>query len=209
MREELLPQVEKAIEILKKGGIVAFPTDTIYALGAIASEVAAARRIFEVKQRPLDIALPLLLASESEVDCAVASVPAAARKLMYAFWPGALTLIFEKASWLPDIITAAGPNVAVRVPNHEVPAALIKGVGIPIIGTSANLHGHSNPTTAEEVKAQLNGKVDFIIDDGQTSKSAESTIVDVTVTPPVIRRQGAISKEKIAEVVPVADAIKT
>ncbi len=202
MKDELVPQVAKAIEILKKGGVIAFPTDTVYGLGAMANETDAIKRIFEIKERPMGLALPLLLASESEVDCAVVSVPPAARKLMYAFWPGAMALVFQKASWLPDIITAGSPNIALRVPNHEVPVALIKGVGMPIIGTSANVHGRPSAISAEEVKAQLNGKVDFIIEDGQARWAYSQPLLTSLSPPPKIVRQGAISREKIAEVVP-------
>jgi L-threonylcarbamoyladenylate synthase len=201
LREDLVPQVEKAIEILKNGGIVAFPTDTVYALGAMANETSAIKKIFEVKERPFAIALPLLLASESELDCAVANVPPAARKLTYAFWPGALTLILKKAAWLPGIINDNRPDIAVRVPNHEVPAALIKGVGMPITGTSANLHGHPNPTTAEGVREQLVNKVDLIIDGGRTPVGLESTILDLTVNPPKLLREGAISRAEIAKII--------
>ena len=203
MREDLIPQVEKAIEVLKKGGIVAFPTDTVYALGAMANETSALKKIFEVKERPLSIALPLLIASESELDCAVASVPPAARKLTYAFWPGALTLILKKSAWLPGIINNNGPDIAVRVPNHEIPVALIKGVGMPIIGTSANMHGHPNPTTAEGVREQLGNRVDFIVDGGRTPVGLESTIIDLTVNPAKMLREGAISRTEVEKIIPL------
>jgi L-threonylcarbamoyladenylate synthase len=189
--------LQKAIDILKNGGVVAFPTDTVYGLGAAADNPAAIRRVFEIKQRPLNMALPLVLADSAQADTVAINIPEEARVLMAKFWPGALTLVLKKSARVPDILTAGSGTVAVRVPNHALSLALIGGAGVPLVGTSANVHGMPSPVTAEEVRAQLEGKVDYVIDGGRTPVGVESTIVDMTVSPPKILRHGAISREEI------------
>jgi L-threonylcarbamoyladenylate synthase len=191
------PDLQKAIRILKAGGVVAFPTDTVYGLGAAADNPAAIRRVFEIKQRPFTQALPLVLANAAQADTVAINIPEEARILMARFWPGALTLVLKKSARVPDVVTAGSGTVAVRVPNHVLSLALIRGVGIPLVGTSANIHGKPSPVTAEEVNAQLEGKVDYVIDGGRTPVGVESTIVDMTVSPPKILRHGAISSEEI------------
>ena len=190
-------QLKEAISILKNGGLVAFPTDTVFGLGASTSSVDAIGRIYEVKQRPASQAMPLLLASIAEVESVAEDVSEIARTLMKHFWPGALTLIVKKAASLPDIITAGGSSVAIRIPNHPVPLALIKGIGTPLIGTSANRSGEASPLTVQEVARQLGGKIDLIIDDGTVELPGESTILDTTVTPLRIVRAGRIPRSEI------------
>jgi L-threonylcarbamoyladenylate synthase len=197
-------QLDTAISILKGGGLVAFPTDTVYGLGALASNVEAIKRIYEVKQRPLSKAMPLLLSDYTEAEGVVVHISDIARLLMQKFWPGALTLVFKKAAWLPAIVTAGGDTVALRVPNHQVAIALIKGVGMPLVGTSANKSGLNSPITAGEVKTQLGDKIDLIIDGGTSSLSIESTIVDVTFEPPRILREGAIPRTEIEKYISLA-----
>jgi L-threonylcarbamoyladenylate synthase len=187
--QDVNKQLDTAISILKGGGLVAFPTDTVYGLGALASNVEAIKRIYEVKQRPLSQAMPLLISDYTEAEGVVVHISDIARLLMQKFWPGALTLVFKKAAWLPAIVTAGGDTVALRVPNHKVAIALIKGVGMPLVGTSANRSGQNSPITAGEVKTQLGDKIDLIIDGGTSSLSIESTIVDVTFEPPRILRE--------------------
>ena len=193
-------QVDRAIEILRDGGIVAFPTDTVYGLGGDVFNVRAVERIYSVKQRSRHLPLPVLLADSTQLADVVASVPETARYLMKHFWPGGLTLVLPKKDTLPDIITAGSSKVAVRIPNHGVPLALIRGLGAPIIGTSANISNKPSPVTAEEVDQQLGGEVDLIIDMGRCPGGLESTVVDVTGEIPVILRRGVISEEEIKRV---------
>jgi L-threonylcarbamoyladenylate synthase len=202
--QDVNKQLDTAISILKGGGLVAFPTDTVYGLGALASNVEAIKRIYEVKQRPLSQAMPLLLSDYTEAEGVVVHISDIARLLMQKFWPGALTLVFKKAAWLPAIVTAGGDTVALRVPNHKVAIALIKGVGMPLVGTSANRSGQNSPITAGEVKTQLGDKIDLIIDGGTSSLSIESTIVDVTFEPPRILREGAIPRTEIEKYISLA-----
>ena len=193
-------QVEEGIAILKQGGLVAFPTDTVYGLGAWSNLQEAVERIYRVKERPRNMSLPLLLAGTSQISEVAHSVPPVAWLLARNFLPGALTLVLRKAKSVPEIITAGGATVAVRVPAHPVPVAIVRGLGAPIVGTSANLSGQPSPLTADEVYAQFGDKVDFIIDGGRCSGGKESTIVDVTGEAPVILREGAISGEELRRV---------
>jgi L-threonylcarbamoyladenylate synthase len=193
-------QVDRAIEILKYGGIVAFPTDTVYGLGGDVFNVQAVERIYQLKQRSRHLPLPVLLADLTQLDDIVASVPETARYFMKRFWPGGLTLVLPKKDTLPDIITAGSSKVAVRIPDHAVPVSLIRGLGAPIIGTSANISDEPSPVTAEEVEQQIDGQVDLIIDMGRCPGGLESTVVDVTGEIPVILRRGVISEEEIKKI---------
>ena len=199
---EIQRQVTIAIRILKAGGVVAYPTDTVYGLGTAMQNMSAIERIFEIKGRPKGMALPLLLNDVSQIATIASSVPYAALQLAEAFLPGALTIILSKSDNVPDLITAGNKTIAFRIPNHPIPLALIKGTGTPIIGTSANLSGQPSATTAADVETQIGKRVDMIIDGGQCSGGIESTIIDLTGEKPVIRRQGAISLERIKRVVP-------
>ncbi|MFH0847721.1 MAG: L-threonylcarbamoyladenylate synthase [Chloroflexota bacterium] len=191
--------IERGIATLKSGGLVAYPTDTVYGLGASMLIPEAVRRIFEVKRRPRNMALPLLLANVSQIDEVAVSIPPLARFLAEKFLPGALTLVLYKAESVSDVITAGSPKVAVRVPDHPVPLALISGLGAPITGTSANLSGQPSPLTAGEAASQLGGTVDLIIDGGRVPGGIESTVVDVTEKVPLILRAGAISKKRLEQ----------
>ena len=193
-------QVERAVAILKAGGIVAYPTDTVYGLGADAFNVKAVERVFELKGRPRNMALPVLLAEVAQVSEVASSVPEIAWVFVNRFWPGGLTLVLTKAASVPDIVTAGGDKVAIRIPNHEVPRAIIRGLGAPIIGTRANITDRPTPVTAEEVKQQLGDQIDLIIDGGKCPGGVESTVVDVTGGSPVVLREGIIPKEEIEKV---------
>ena len=196
----ILQQVEKGISILKKGGIVAFPTDTVYGLGAGANLHQAVERIYQVKGRPRNMALPLLLAHISQISEVAESVPPIVWLLVRKFMPGALTIVLHKASSVLDIVTGGGATVAVRVPAHPIPIALADGLGMPIVGTSANLSGKPSDLTAGEVYAQFGAKIDLIIDGGRCPGGRESTVVDVTGERPVVLREGAISQDELKKV---------
>jgi L-threonylcarbamoyladenylate synthase len=189
-------QEKKAVEVLRGGGVVAFPTDTVYGLGASAKLESALKRIYQIKHRPFNLALPLLLADLSDIEKVAASVPRIGWQLAECFLPGGLTLVLYKAAWISPLITAGGDTVAVRVPDHPVPRALARGLGVPIVGTSANRTGQPSPLTVKEVRRQLGNEVDFIIE-GDCPGGIESTMVDVTRDPPVLLREGAISQQEI------------
>ena len=192
-------QVEQGISILKQGGIVAFPTDTVYGLGACISLPHAVERVYQVKRRPRNTPLPLLLADKSQIGEVAEPVPPIAWLLAERFLPGALTIVLFKSKLVPDIVTGGGKTVALRIPAHPTPVALIQGVGTPIVGTSANLSGKPSALTAEEVYAQLDNKVDLIIDGGRCPGGKESTIVDLTGETPLVLREGAISREELSD----------
>jgi L-threonylcarbamoyladenylate synthase len=193
----LQKQIEQGISILKEGGIVAFPTDTVYGLGATLSLPQAVARVYEVKGRPSNMPLPLLLADKSQIEEVAEPVPPIARLLAEKFLPGGLTMVLFKSKSVPDTVTGGGKTVAIRIPAHPVPLALARGVGMPIIGTSANLSGQPSALTAEEVYTQLDGRVDLIIDGGRCPGGRESTIVDLTGKTPLVLREGAISPEEL------------
>ena len=204
MQDKLSPyiqrQIDKGITILRRGGLVAFPTDTVYGLGAAMTLPQAVERVFAIKSRAQSMALPLLVANTAQISEVAQQIPSIAWRLIERFLPGALTIVLPRSEVVPLIVTGGEATVAVRIPAHPVPIALIEGLGTPIIGTSANLSGHPSPLTAEEVHSQLGNKVDLIIDGGRCP-GQESTIVDVTGETPVIRRAGAISREEIEQVV--------
>ena len=190
-------QISKAILILKKGGIVAFPTDTVYGLGANAFNEAAVTRIFEAKARPRNLALPVLLSDVSQIEDVAVDIPDIARLLAERFWPGGMSLVLKKTRSVPNVVTGGGDKIALRVPAHTVPIALVDGVGAPIIGTSANLSGQPNPVTASEVKCQMGELVDLIIDGGKCQRDVASTVIDISDGSPRIVREGTISREEI------------
>lgn len=192
-------QIEQAIAILKKGGIVAFPTDTVYGLGANALDDDAVTKVYRAKKRPRHLALPLLLSDISQIASVARDVPDMAWQLAQRFLPGGLTLVLHKASAVSSVVSGGGHTIAVRVPDHPVPMALIKGLGAPITGTSANLSGSPSPLTAQEVYRQMGDWVDLIID-GRCPGSVDSTVLDLTGDVPAVLREGAISKEEIERV---------
>lgn len=194
-------ELETAAEILRHGGLVAFPTETVYGLGGNGLSKKAAKSIYAAKGRPSDNPLILHISEFDELDGIVQQVPHKARLLMEAFWPGPMTLIFDKSTVVPLETTGGLPTVAVRMPSHEGARALIRAVGIPIAAPSANTSGRPSPTLAEHVREDLDGKIDMIIDGGAVGIGVESTIIDVTQDVPVILRPGYITKDMIEGVV--------
>jgi L-threonylcarbamoyladenylate synthase len=189
-------EIEKGVRILQKGGVIAFPTDTVYGLGADVFNTTAVERVYEIKNRPKNQQFPLLIADAKQLTTLAEPIPEITWLLAGRFWPGGLTLVLSKKDSLPAYI-ASGPTVAVRVPNHPVCLALIEGLGNPITGTSANTSGQPAALTAAEVGQQLVGKIDLIINGGKCPGGKESTIVDITRLPPTILRHGIIPSHEI------------
>ena len=194
LRKATSKTIQQGISLLKSGHPVSFPTDTVYALGASINNVTCVKQIYEIKQRPLSIALPILLAEPGDVGLVALDVSDTARTLMREFWPGALTLIFKKTPFVPDIVTAGSSTVAVRIAAHPLAIEIVRGVGVPIVGTSANIHGRPSPTTAQDVASQIGDKIELIIDAGRTPGGVESTIIDMSTDRPRILRQGVVAR---------------
>ena len=199
MMRVLEREIEKGVKILQKGGVIAFPTDTVYGLGGDAFNSTAVERIYEIKNRPRHMQLPVFIADIERLATLANPIPECARFLARRFWPGGLTLVLPKADLVPAYL-APGPTIAVRIPNHPVCLTLIEHLGNPIIGTSANISSRPSVLTADEVEQQLGGKIDFVIDGGKCPGGRESTIVDVTCEPPVILRQGIIPSHEVDKV---------
>ena len=184
------------------GKLVVFPTETVYGLGAHALDAVAVQKIFAAKERPANDPLIVHIAHIGQVNQCAVGMPAGARKLALSFWAGPLTLILKKKPEVPDLVTAGLPSVALRVPSHRVARALMEMAGIPIAAPSANRFSRPSPTTAAHVLEDLDGRVDLILDAGPTDIGLESTIVDFTVDPPVLRRPGGITLEQVHSLVP-------
>lgn len=194
-------ELEELGRILRDGGLVAFPTETVYGLGGNALDATAASRIYEAKGRPSDNPLIAHIADMDELEALVENVPDAALKLADKFWPGPLTMIMNKSDAVPHETTGGLDTVAVRMPVHPVARALIRAAGVPVAAPSANVSGRPSPTLAEHVIEDLNGRIDAIIDGGKVDIGIESTIVDLTDRIPVILRPGYISKDMLEETV--------
>ena len=192
--------LKRAAHILQSGGLVAFPTETVYGLGGDGLQPQAARRIYEAKGRPSDNPLILHISKVEELAALVSGMPEKAKPLMDAFWPGPMTLIFQKSKQVPYETTGGLETVAVRMPEHQAARQLIARAGVPVAAPSANLSGRPSPATAEHVKEDLWGRIDMIVDGGPVGIGVESTIVDLTEEVPVILRPGHITKKMIEEV---------
>jgi len=192
--------ISKAVKILQAGGLVAIPTETVYGLGADAQNPAAIRKIFLVKQRPIDHPLIVHLTETAQLTEWAIDVSPAALCLARAFWPGPLTLILKKASHVSDWVTGGQDTIGLRVPNHPVALAILKEYGSGIAAPSANRFGRISPTTAQAVREELGDAVDLILEGGQCAVGVESTIVDVSGEHPVILRPGMITAQQIESV---------
>ncbi|HZK40502.1 MAG TPA: L-threonylcarbamoyladenylate synthase [Atribacterota bacterium] len=196
-----LAKVKIAAEEIKKGKLVAFPTETVYGLGADALNKKAVAKIFQAKERPFNDPLIVHIADIKELYRLSRQVPPVALKLAKVFWPGPLTLVLKKSELVPGIVTADLDTVAVRMPADNIALNLIREAKTPIAAPSANLFGRTSPTTAQHVADDLGGKIEMIIDGGKTKVGVESTVLDVTVEPVRVLRAGGISLERLKEVV--------
>jgi len=187
--------IEQAVALLRAGQVVVFPTDTVYGLGAHGFMASAIERLFALKGREFQKAIPLLLARVEDVTMVAVDIPPIAWRLAERFWPGPVTLVLPRAAAVLDILVAGGNSVAVRIPGHEVALQLIRTLGAPLAATSANLSGQPEAVTAEEAQAIFGDQVALILDAGRCPGGIPSTVVDVTVFPPLIRRRGALADE--------------
>jgi len=194
------PALLEAAEILRRGGLVAFPTETVYGLGANALDAGAVEKIFAAKQRPR---WDPVIVHVAEVDAArelTLTWPDAAERLAAAFWPGPMTMLLPRVAKIVDVCTAGREKAGLRLPSHPVARALIAAAGVPVAAPSANRFGHTSPTTAEHVLADLEGRIDAILDAGPCDVGVESTVIDPTLDPAVIYRPGGITAEAIRRV---------
>ena len=198
---ELLPanaeSIQVALQILREGGLVAFPTDTVYGVGALVFDGKAVESIYVAKQRPIEKAIPVLMAEAADMEKVGMDIPEVAYQLAARFFPGPLTCLIPKQPTLPESVSAT-ETVGVRVPDHEVARALLRAAG-PMAVTSANISGQASPSTAQEVLAQLNGRIDLILDGGKTPGGVPSTLVDCTGNDLKILREGPISLAEIRQ----------
>jgi L-threonylcarbamoyladenylate synthase len=192
--------IDQAARALCAGRLVAFPTDTVYGVGAHGLQADAIAQLYEVKQRPSSKPIALLVAAPADVQRVARAVPDAAWRLVESFWPGALTLIVPRSFDLPTVLTAGGNTVAVRMPDHPVALALIAAAGAPLAATSANVSGGPDPITAADVLAELGGRIELVIDAGACPRGLPSTVLDLSTDPPTLRRAGPISVENLAAV---------
>lgn len=196
------PKLEKAAEIIKNGGLVAMPTETVYGLSANGLDEKAVEKIFIAKGRPQDNPLILHIADIKDLDRLVEEIPEPARKIMDKLWPGPLTLIFKKSDLVPSAVTAGGDTVAIRLPNSEIARELIRLAGVPLAAPSANISGRPSPTNAADVYVDLNSRIDIILDGGATEIGIESTVLDLTVEDGMILRPGFYDIDIISEFLP-------
>ncbi|MGD0155874.1 MAG: L-threonylcarbamoyladenylate synthase [Terracidiphilus sp.] len=199
--------LDRAAAILRAGGLVALPTETVYGLGANAFDREAVERIFAAKSRPAWDPVIVHIASEAMLQAVVGEesqtarrVPDAARRLIDAFWPGPLTLLLPKSGAVPDVVTAGRPLVGVRMPSHPVALELILRAGVPVAAPSANRFGHVSPTTAEHVLHDLDGRIDMVLDGGPSPRGVESTVLDPAASPMIIYRSGAVTADQIRSI---------
>jgi L-threonylcarbamoyladenylate synthase len=198
---EFLQIVRTAVDVLRGGGLVAYPTDTLYGLAAHGLMPEAIEKVFAVKGRSSEKALPLLLAQDEQLDEMAIDISPVARRLAREFWPGALTLVVRRSSRVPDAVVGGGLTVALRVPHHAVPLGIVAALGAPITGTSANRSGGPLPRLASQVMDAIGTEVDLILDGGPCPGGIGSTVLDVTVNPPRILRLGEVTEAEITQVI--------
>lgn len=197
------PEIDKirtAADIIKKGGLVAFPTETVYGLGADALNPNAVLALFEAKKRPLDNPPIVHIAKPKDIHKLAKEIPPETERLTKKLWPGPLTLIFKRSKNVPSVTVCGLETIAVRMPNHQVALALIRESRCPIAAPSANLAGRPSPTTAQHVLEDLNGRIDAVLDAGPTCVGVESTVLDMTSDPPQILRPGGVPYEVLKEI---------
>jgi L-threonylcarbamoyladenylate synthase len=202
MKTVLTTNPTEAAEFIKNGGLVAFPTETVYGLGADVFDIKAIEKIFAAKGRPSDNPLIAHVAEKDQINLLVSEITDSAEKFIKAFFPAPLTLVLPKSAQVPLIATANLPTIGVRMPRHDLARELLKECGVPLVAPSANLSGKPSPTTWQAVFEDLNGRIDCILQGEQTEVGLESTVVDCTKDFPLVLRAGAVSLEELQRVVP-------
>jgi L-threonylcarbamoyladenylate synthase len=192
--------IQAAAKVIRMGGVVAFPTETVYGLGANALDPEAVKKVYEVKRRPADNPTIVHVADKMEARRLAAEIPEKGYELMERFWPGPLTLVLKKSEIVPSITVAGLDTVAVRMPNHRVALMLIEEAGVPVAAPSANLAGKPSPTLAEHVIRDLDGRIDMVLDGGPTEIGVESTVLDLTTPQPTVLRPGGVTLEELRRV---------
>lgn len=203
---------DKAVEVINHGGVVAFPTETVYGLGANGLDPESVKKIFQAKGRPADNPLILHIYDISQLNILTKEIPPIAVECMKRFWPGPLTMILIKSHVVPDIISGGLETVAIRMPDHPIALELIKRTNTTIAAPSANISGRPSPTSAEHVRVDLSGKIEMIIDGGTTGVGLESTVLDLSTDTPTILRPGGITFEELKEFIPnleIDEGLKT
>ncbi len=211
MKTDILPAtssdaISRALEVLRLGGVVAFPTDTVYGIGALAFNDKAVRSIYTAKDRPLEKAIPILIGDMDDLDQVAMDIPRTAHLLALRFWPGPLTILVPKKPDLPEAVSSTS-TIGVRVPDHHIARALLRAAG-PMAATSANLSGRASPTTLEEVFAQLGERIELIIDGGKTPGGMPSTLVDCTGDEIRVLREGPITEKELLSALETHDQPK-
>lgn len=196
-----ISQIRQAAKIIKSGGVVAFPTETVYGLGANALDSKSVRKIFAAKGRPSDNPLIVHISDIAEVGILADNIPNTAYDLMERFWPGPLTIVLKKSKIVPKIVTGGLDTVAIRMPKNKIAQGLIREADVPIAAPSANVAGRPSPTTAKHVEEDLSGKISLIIDGGPTKIGIESTVVDLSKKTPMLLRPGSVTLEQLREIV--------
>ena len=189
----------RAAKVISAGGIVAVPTESFYGLAVDATNERAIERLLEVKQRPPDNPILILISSVTGLEHYVPNIPENARRLMARFWPGGLTMVFKSGVRISPLLTAGTGKIGVRLSSHPVPPGLARAAGVPITGTSANLSGKPACMSVEAIKAHFGKEVDLILDGGRTAGGRGSTVIDVTVRPPRIIREGMVSRDQLQD----------
>jgi L-threonylcarbamoyladenylate synthase len=193
--------IKQAVALLDRGQVVAFPTDTVYGLGAHAFLSSAVARLYFVKERPHNLPVPVLLSDAGGMETVCSDIPPLAWRLAERFWPGGLSIVLARSQIIPDAVTAGGPTVAVRVPDHSWVRELCRRLEAPLAATSANRHGQAAPVTADQVQAALGGSVPLILDGGPCQGGMPSTVLDLTVSPAAILRAGPVPAAALREFV--------
>ena len=195
--DTLTEEVAESVRVLRDGGVVVLPTDTLYGLAANIFDITALDKVFAIKERPYGLALPVLIDDWDRLAMIADGVPAAAEALAERFWPGSLTMVLKKKDCVSSRLTAGADTVAVRVPDHPAARAIVRKLGSPITGTSANVSGADDPRSLDEVRRQLGGRVDYIVGSGPPPAGKASTVVDLTTGAPRLIREGAIPFDEV------------
>ena len=192
-----LSLIEKSVRVVNKGGMIVFPTRTLYGIGVDAFNVAAVNRLFQAKKRPVDKPVSVLVRSINDVTSLAAEIPSAAGKFMEIFWPGSLTIVFKARADVPSCLTAKTGKIGIRIPEHPVTVKLVAALDRPLTGTSANLSGEPGADCIADLPSEIITSVDMVVDSGKLKGGIGSTVVDVTTSPPTVIREGAVSEKEL------------